>query len=320
MPLLSYVFCLLILFRLTANVSYAQHPDYATLITVAQDSSGDYTRIQEAIDATKSFPDVAITILVKPGVYREKVRVYSWNTKLSLVGEDRANTIISYHDHFEKINRGRNSTFHTYTLQVDANDFHLENITVENTAGPVGQAVALHGEGDRCSFVRCAFKGHQDTMYLAGERARHYFQDCYLEGTTDFIFGEATAWFENCEIRAKSDSYITAASTAEGNPYGFVFHRCTITTAPDVKKVYLGRPWRKFARTVFVECTLSDGVAPSGWEVWSNADDRQTTFYAEYNSLGPGATPEQRADWTHQLTPQQAKDYTLEKVLSGWVP
>ncbi|SDL97330.1 pectinesterase [Catalinimonas alkaloidigena] len=298
----------------------AQNPGYQTEFTVAQDGSGDFTRIQEAIDATKAFPDEPITIRLKKGVYKEKVRVYSWNTKLSLIGEDRENTVITYDDYFDKINLGRNSTFHTYTLQVEANDFRLENVTVENTAGPVGQAVALHVEGDRCVFVNCAFKGNQDTVYLAGERSRDYFRNCYIDGTTDFIFGEATAWFEACEIRAKSDSYITAASTVEGRPYGFVFHECDITAAPDVKQVYLGRPWRQFARTVFLECNLQAPIAPEGWKAWSNKDDKQTTFYAEYASQGPGAQPKQRIAWSHQLSKADAAAYTPEKILEGWMP
>ena len=296
----------------------AQNPGYATEITVSQDGGGDFQSIQAAINATKSFPDVPITIRIGKGVYREKVRVYSWNPRLSLLGEDMETTVITFDDSFDRIDQGRNSTFHTYTLKVEANDFHMENITVENAAGPVGQAVALHVEGDRCSFVRCSFKGNQDTVYLAGERSRSHFLECRVEGTTDFIFGEATAWFDRCVIHAKSDSYITAASTVKGNPYGFVFNRCNISTAPGVKKVFLGRPWRKHARTVFLRCTLSDAIAPEGWKAWSNVDNKETTFYAEHDSQGPGANPDQRVDWSRQLTSDEATNYAVEKVLRGW--
>ena len=308
-----------LLFLAFCTTLHAQNPGYATEITVSSDGTGDFRSIQSAIDATKSFPDVPITIRVGEGVYREKVRVYSWNPRLSIIGEDAATTVITYDDFFDRIDRGRNSTFHTYTLKVEANDFRLENITVENSAGPVGQAVALHVEGDRCSFVRCSFKGHQDTVYLAGERRRSHFSECHIEGTTDFIFGDAIVWFERCKILAKSDSYITAASTVEDSSHGFVFNQCRITAAPGVKAVHLGRPWRKHARTVFLHCTLSEAIAPEGWKAWSNAGNEQTTFYGEFNSQGPGAKPDQRITWSHQLTRDTAAEYTVQRVLGGWV-
>jgi len=160
---------------------------------VAKDGSGDFTTIQAAINATKSFPDNRVTIILKNGVYREKVRVPSWNTLLSIVGEDRDNTIIVWDDYFNKINRGRNSTFFTYTLAVEADDFYAENLTVENSAGPVGQAVALDVEGNRCVFKNCRILGNQDTAYLDGEFSNQLFVNCKIEGTTDFIFGSATA-------------------------------------------------------------------------------------------------------------------------------
>src|SRR5690606_15523908 len=155
-------------------------------IIVAQDGSGDYTTIQAAIDGAKAYPDAQVVIRIKNGVYKEKVQVYSWNTKLSLIGEDRDKTIITYDDYFDKIDLGRNSTFHTYTLQVRGNDFYAENLTIENSAGPVGQAVALHVEADRATFFNCSFIGHQDTILAAGEGFRQYFKNCYIEGTTDY--------------------------------------------------------------------------------------------------------------------------------------
>ncbi|MBI1175819.1 pectin esterase [bacterium] len=310
---------LLILLGQFANSLSAQNPGYATNITVALDGSGDFQSLQAAIDACKSFPDVPITIHLRPGTYHEKVCVYSWNPKLTILGENREKTVISFDDSFDRIGKGRNSTFHTYTLKVDADDFRLENVTVENTAGPVGQAIALHVEGDRCAFVNCKFKGNQDTVYLAGEHSRDYFSNCYIEGTTDFIFGEATAWFESCEIHAKADSFLTAASTAQRNPHGFVFNRCRVTTAAGLKEVYLGRPWRKFARTVFLRCTMSGAIAPEGWKAWSNADKKDTTFYGEFDSQGPGAKPDQRVDWSHQLSNVEAANYTMDKVLGDWL-
>lgn len=293
---------------------------YATEMTVAMDGSGDFTSIQAAIDATKAFPDKPITIFIKNGLYREKVKVHAWNTRLTLKGEDKEQTIITFDDHFDKIKRGRNSTFHTYTLLVQANDFRAENLTIENTAGPVGQAVALAVEADRCTFVNCEIRGHQDTLYAAGEGARQYFRDCYIEGTTDFIFGAATALFENCRIRSKADSYITAASTPEGIDYGFVFVNCTLTGGEGVNKVYLGRPWRDYAKTVFINCEMGGHILPEGWHHWSGTERDKTAFYAEFNSRGPGAAPQQRVGWSHQLSRKDAKGYVLEKVFKGWKP
>jgi len=177
-------------------------PDYV----VAKDGSGDYTSIQAAIDGAKSFPPERITIFIENGVYDEKVKVHAWNPKITLIGESREKTVLTHDDHFDKIDRGRNSTFFTYTLLVQANDFHARNLPVRNTAGPVGQALALRVEGDRAVFENCRFLGHQDTVYAAGEGSRQYFKDCYIEGTTDFIFGPGTAVFEDCRIHSKADS------------------------------------------------------------------------------------------------------------------
>ncbi|MCO6489652.1 MAG: pectin esterase [Phaeodactylibacter sp.] len=294
------------------------HAQYATEMTVAPDGSGDFASIQAAIDAAKAFPDKPVTIFIKNGVYREKVKVHAWNTHLTLKGEDKEKTIITFDDHFDKVGRGRNSTFHTYTLLVQANDFRAENLTIRNTAGPVGQAIALSVEADRCVFVNCDIKGHQDTLYVAGEGARQYFRGCCIEGTTDFIFGAATAFFEGCTIHSKADSYITAASTPKGIDYGFVFLGCTLTADEGVKKVYLGRPWRAYAKTVFISCEMGSHILPAGWSNWSGTERDKTAFYAEYNSGGPGAAPERRVSWAHQLDRKEVKRYALGKVFRGW--
>lgn len=293
---------------------------YKTEIIVAQDGSGDFTSIQEAINSCKAFPDAPITIRIKNGKYVEKVKVHAWNTRLTLIGEDRANTIISFDDHFDKIDAGRNSTFTTYTLFVDANDFRAENLTIENTAGPVGQAVALHVEADRCAFINCSFLGNQDTIYAAGENSRQYFDRCYIEGTTDFIFGAATAVFSECEIFSKTDSYITAASTVEGVNYGFVFIKCKLSAAADVSKVYLGRPWRSFAKTVFIECEMGAHIVPEGWNNWNNLEAEKTSYYAEYRSTGIGGIVASRVKWSHQLSGKEAKKYSSKKIFKNWVP
>lgn len=239
---------------------------------VAIDGSGDFTSIQQAIDACKAFPDSRVSIYVKNGTYKEKIVVPSCNSHLSIIGESAEGTIITWNDYFDKINRGRNSTFYTYTLKVEADDFILENIRVENSSGPVGQAVVLHVEGDQCVFRNCRFLGFQDTIYAAGRLSRVLFSNCYVEGTTDFIFGQATVWFDHCRIHCKSDSYITAASTPEGNPFGFVFKNCKLSAAQDVSKVFLGRPWRIHARVAFLDCEMGPFVLPQGWDNWNKPE------------------------------------------------
>lgn len=281
---------------------------------VAPDGSGNYISIQKAIDACKAFPDSRVRIFVKNGTYREKLVVPSCNTQLSITGESSDKTIIIFDDFFDKINRGRNSTFYTYTLKIEANDFMLENITVENSAGPVGQAVALHVEGDRCVFRNCRFLGNQDTVYAAGKYSRQYFDNCFIEGTTDFIFGEATVLFEQSTIHCKSDSYITAASTPEGKPFGFVFLKCKITAKEGVKKVYLGRPWRNYAKTAFLNCEMGGFICPEGWNNWSKPENEKTAVYAEYNNTGAGSSITNRVPWSIRLSQKDATKYKKENI------
>jgi pectinesterase len=289
-------------------------------ITVALDGSGDFTTIQAAIESCKSFPDARITVFVKNGIYHEKVVIPSFNTKLSIIGESVEKTIISFGDFFNKINRGRNSTFFTYTLLVEADDFYAENLTIENLAGSVGQAVALHVEGDRCVFRNCRILGNQDTLYTAGANNRIYFAGCYIEGTTDFIFGEATVLFDSCTVCSKANSYVTAASTVKGKAFGFVFRNCKLTAAPGINKVYLGRPWRDYANVVFMNCELGAQIAPEGWANWDKTTRDKTAYYAEFGNKGAGANPDKRVAWSHQLRAKEAANYTLEKILSPYLP
>ncbi|MCW5912343.1 MAG: pectin esterase [Cyclobacteriaceae bacterium] len=289
--------------------------EYRTSYVVAQDGSGDYTTIQQVIDVCKHFPDKRIVIRVKPGTYKEKLEIYSWTTNISLVGEDPKTTIITFDDYSGK---GDINTFRSYSVKVLGNGFRAENITFENTAGPVGQAVALHVEADKAVFKNCRFLGNQDTIYTGGDSSRQYFVNCYIEGTTDFIFGAATAVFENCEIVSKKDSYVTAASTTQGKEFGYVFINCKLKAIEGVNKVYLGRPWRSYAKTVFMNCELGAHILPEGWHNWSKPDAEKTTLYAEYKSYGPGADKASRVAWSHQLTDTEAKQYTLNNMLGDW--
>ncbi|MBA9076351.1 pectinesterase family protein [Rufibacter quisquiliarum] len=307
---------LLILF-LTGFLAHAQQKQ----LLVAQDGSGDHTTIQAAVDAIPAFPEERIEIRIRNGVYREKLVIPSWKTRISFKGEDRDKTRIVWNDYSGK---GEINTFTSYTVLVQGNEFQAENITFENNAGPVGQAVALHVEADRCVFKNCNIIGDQDTLYAGVDNSRQYYVNCYIEGTTDFIFGPATAVFENCTIHCKKNSYITAASTPQDQPYGFVFLNCKINTASaEATKVYLGRPWRPYAQAVFLNSELGAHIRPEGWHNWKKPEAEKTAFYAEYKSSGPGAAKDQRVPWSKQLTRKEAKKFTPEKVLAGkdnWNP
>lgn len=291
----------------------APKDDYNVVVT--QDGSGDYTSIQDAIYNSPSFPYKRVIITVKNGVYHEKIRVPEWNTKISLIGESKEKTIISYDDHFSKINLGRNSTFLTPTVLVEANDFAASNLTIQNTAGAVGQAIALSVVADRVVVSNCNILGNQDTLYTSGEGFKQYFKDCFIEGTVDFIFGSATAVFDNCIVHSKSNAYLTAASTPESSKYGFVFLNCKLTADEKATEVYLGRPWRIHAKTVYINCEMGSHIRKEGWNNWSKADAEKASFYAEYNCSGAGFQPEDRVSWSHQLNKKEAKDYTLENIL-----
>ena len=296
-------------------------PPQVLLMRVAQDGSGDYRTIQEAVNASRDLSQVTVTIHIKNGIYREKLVVPSHKTHVRLVGESREGTIITGADHTG--DAAGHVTYTSHTVLVQANDFTAENITFENAAGPVGQAVALHVEGDRATFRHCRMLGNQDTLFPAVENSRQYYQDCYIEGTTDFIFGTATAVFDGCEIRSKRNSYIAAAATTERQAYGFVFMNCRLTADSAAHKVYLGRPWRPHSRTVYLCCDLGKHILPAGWDNWRDAANEQTAYYAEYQSTGPGANPTARAKWSHQLTSKEAKRYTLGHIFEGaasWVP
>ncbi|WP_239452975.1 pectate lyase [Flavobacterium tistrianum] len=284
-------------------------------ITVAQDGSGDFTKIQDAVYATQAFPYDKVTIFVKNGTYNEKVRIPEWNTNVVLQGESKENTIITFDDNFSKIALGRNSTFYTYTLLVEGDDFSASNLTIKNTSGEHGQAIALSVTANRVKIINCNLLGNQDTLYLSGKEAKQYFKDCYIEGTTDFIFGGATALFENCTIHSIKSSYITAASTPEGTPFGFVFKNCKLTANTDAKDVYLGRPWRIYAKTVFINCEMGSQIKPEGWENWSKLEAEKKTFYAEYNCTGEGFQPSKRVKWSYQLSKKEVAQYSIENIL-----
>ena len=290
-------------------------------IYVAQDGSGDYTSVAEALEGIRAFMDYTVTVHIKDGTYKEKIVIPSWLKNVEFIGESPEGTVITFDHHANIDNMG---TFRTYTVKVEASDVTFRNLTIENNAPQLGQAVALHTEGDRIRFINCRFLGNQDTIYTGGINARLFFDKCYIEGTTDFIFGPATAYFKDCDIYSKRDSYITAASTPADVEIGYVFDNCTLKAAPEVKKVYLGRPWRPYAHTVFINCEMDSHILPAGWHNWRNPDNEKTARYGEYGTRGLGENASSRVEWASRLTPEQvAKCLDLSKVfsqVSTWNP
>jgi pectinesterase len=294
--------------------------------TVAQDGSGDYKTVLEAILAVPTgSPESPCIIRVKPGVYVERLYIQREKRYLRLIGlgESAADTVIAFRLHANVIGEDglKIGTFRTPTLTVDADDFDAENITISNTAGPIGQALALRVDGDRASFNHCRFLGWQDTIFI--NRGRQFFYDCSIEGHVDFIFGGATAYFERCEIRCLRDGYVTAASTPQEQPFGYVFHKCRIVGATPEVRTYLGRPWRLYAATLFIDTEMDQVVRPVGWHDWGKAEAHKTARYGEFGSTGAGASQSARPDWALRIDAAEAAGLTPAKVLAGadsWNP
>lgn len=289
-------------------------------IVVSRDGTGNFRTLQEAIESARAFMDYTVTIYVKNGVYKEKVIVPSWVENIDIIGEDRDKTIITYDDH---ANINKMGTFRTYTVKVEGSDITFKNLTIENNAAQLGQAVALHTEGDRLKFINCRILGNQDTIYTGAKFTRLYFKDCYIDGTTDFIFGPSTALFENCMIHSKRNSYVTAASTPKEAKYGYIFKHCKLTAEPGVDKVYLGRPWRPYAYTLFIECELGKHIVSAGWHNWGKQSNEETARYMEYKNTGEGANASERVAWSKQLTKKEAEAVTVDAIFrtqSNWNP
>ena len=304
----------------------AANYDNPDTLVVARDGTGQFRTVTEAVEVCRAFMDYHKVIFIKKGTYKEKLIIPQWLQNIELCGEDRDLTVITYDDHANITmdgsfwpkelkdqllamgDRPKLGTFRSFTVRIDANNITLKNLTIENN--------------DRLTFVNCRFLGHQDTVYTGMPGTRLYFSNCYIEGTTDFIFGPSTAWFEQCVIHCKANSYITAASTPKEIMYGYIFNNCTVTAAPDVEKVYLGRPWRDYGYTLFMNCELPAQIRPEGWHHWQK-EREQTARYMEYNNRGPGAATDQRVGWSRQLSKKEAQQITLENVFSlksEWKP
>lgn len=298
----------------TAFTQTSNPQQYKYVFTVAKDGTGDYVNIQDAIDAMRVYPLAPITLYIKNGTYREKIELPATNTDVTFIGENADSTILVFDDYSGK---GKHTTFTSWTAKISGNRFRAANISFVNSAGRVGQALALYVDADQAVFTNCKFLGNQDTIFSGGEDARQLFDHCYIEGTTDFIFGPGTVVFSQCTIRAKTNSYITAASTTKGKPFGFVFMDCTILPDSSVTNLALGRPWRAYAKTVFMRCVLPGVIRQAGWDNWGNPENEKTVLYAEYKNTGPGASVAARAGWSRQLTVKEAGSYTLQQILGN---
>ena len=327
---------------------------------VSTERAGAYRSISDALAAADQlYPDAEqpVMIHVDPGEYRERVEIH--RPHVTLVGET-ADSVRIVGGLGAKMPSedgsgvdGTLGTFRTYTVLVDADDVRLENLTIVNDAGDgreVGQAIALYADGDRLVVDACCITGRQDTLFLgplpprevkpggfigpkqfAPRRVgRQYFRRCRIEGDVDFIFGGARAYFEGCEIRSLNrnmdvNGYVTAASTPEGEPYGFVFHGCSFTASQDVApdSVYLGRPWREWAQTVLIDCWLGQHIKREGWWDWNKPAAHERACYAGSILHGPSGDTADWVPWARGLDAAAAARYAREQVLAGadgWDP
>ncbi|WP_426326654.1 pectinesterase family protein [Pedobacter sp. R-06] len=312
----------IILFLLITTSSVVYALDVKPDFVVAADGSGNFKTVQEAIHAVPDFRNKTTIIFIKKGIYKEKLILAASKKNVKFIGESLNETILTYDDYAQKKNAfgEEKGTSGSSSFYIYGEGFSAENITFENSSGPVGQAVAVWAGGDKLIFTNCRFLGFQDTLYTYGGNNRQYYKNCYIEGTVDFIFGASTAWFESCTIFCKKAGYITAASTADTTKFGYVFNKCKIKGDAPANSFYLGRPWRAYAKVAYLNCELPDFIRPEGWNNWGKESNEKTAYYAEYKNTGKGADPKKRANWAHQLTAEEYRDYILENVFRGWNP
>ncbi|HRI02304.1 MAG TPA: pectate lyase [Pyrinomonadaceae bacterium] len=286
-------------------------------ITVAADGTGNVKSVQAAIDKVPENNAKRFVIAIKPGIYKEQIRIPANKPYISFIGTDAEKTVLT----FNLSNKDAGSTSASYSTYIGGHDFYAENITFENSFGPGSQAVAILVEADRAMFDKCHFLGWQDTLYA--KNGRQYYKDCYIEGHVDYIFGMAAAVFENCHIHSKGDGYITAPMRfAADEPAGFIFHKCRLTSNNTKNGIYLGRPWRDYGRTVFLNTEMDAEIRPEGWHHWEPQREK-TAYFAEYGSTGKGANPEARVAWTRKLGDADIKVFSVEYFLGGkdgWDP
>jgi pectinesterase len=334
---------LLLLCALCASVACFFKTAMAKDITVTSDGSGDFTTVQAAVDAVPANNSERVVIHIKPGTYKEKLVIGADKPFVTFKGEgDKPDDVVLTYD-WSANHAGPDGqkvgTSGSYSTRVAGHDFVAENVTFQNTAGETGQALAMSADGDRLVFRNCRFLGWQDTLYANG--GRQYYGDCYFEGRVDFIFGSATAVFDHCTIHSKAGGHVTAASTPQDHPFGYVFLDCKLTgsdigwqatTRPELlqqpstkpaPKATLGRPWRPYAAVAYLRCEMGPHVHPRGWDNWRSVEKEKTARYAEYKCTGPGADRSQRVAWARELSDDEAAGYTVANILAGsdhWSP
>ncbi len=310
--------CVTILFFLNLLYGFSQVP---RSFTVAKDGSGNYSSIQSALNAVPSNNKNPFIIYIRNGVYKEKLLLDSTKNLVTFIGEDKFKTILTYDDHTGKVSPNGDSinTRTSWSFKILADNFSAKDITFQNDAGfAAGQAVAVESDGDKAQFINCRFIGNQDVLFTNSDKSRQYYENCYIEGTTDFIFGSSTVWFEKCHIHSKKNSHVTAASTPKEKEVGYIFNDCILTGDTSLHNVSLGRPWRPYASVVYMNCFIGEHIKPEGWSNWNNTDNYKTTRYAEYKNYGPSSDPVKRVNWSRQLTDEEAKRYDLKIFLQSW--
>jgi pectinesterase len=292
-------------------------------VVVAADGTGDFKTIQRAVDHALDHapilgPTERLIIEIRPGVYCERVRVPPDRPRVTFLGKDAASTVITAN----MSAAAAGGTFFSAATDVSGAQFEAENITFENSFGAGSQAVAISVHSDRAIFRNCRFLGWQDTLYAAS--GRQYYKDCYIEGHVDFIFGNSAAVFDHCEIHSRGPGYIAAVSrTTPDMPAGFVFRECKLTGENTGKGVFLGRPWRSYARVVFLGCWMGDHIRPEGWDNWGNPGNEKTAWFGERGSAGPGAEAAKRIPWAHSMSAAEASPFATGVFLrgaDGWNP
>jgi len=315
-------------FLSAAGVLALPAPDAAPVtVRAVVDAAGgaDFPTIQRAVDHVldRAPQSVGRVILeIRPGVYRERVKIPAFLPRLTLLGQNPQTTLISY----SMSAKEAGGTFFSSIVEVGGGEFEARNIGFENTFGVGSQAVAVAVNSDRAAFRNCRFLGWQDTLYAAS--GRHYYRECHIEGHVDFIFGGASAVFDRCTIHSRGAGYIAAHNrTTPGAPTGYVFRECKLTgeksPGAPAEGVFLGRPWRAYARVVYLDCWMGDHIRPEGWDNWRNPENEKTAWFGELNSSGPGANPAARVRWAHAITAAEAAAFAPEVFLKGsdgWNP
>ncbi len=288
-------------------------------VVVNPDGTGDFKTIQMAIDhAPFVSAGQRLIVEIRPGTYKERLVLPQDRPRTTFLGQDAKTTIVTA----AMSAKEAGGTFLSSTVDVEGAEFEAESVTFENTFGVGSQAVAITIHSDRAEFRRCRFLGWQDTLYAS--TGRQYYKDCYIEGHVDFIFGNALALFDSCEIHSKGDGYLTAVNrTAADQPTGYVFYKCRLTGENQKNGSYLGRPGEPYARVVYIDTFIDSFIRPEGWDNWRDLKNEATAWYGEIGSTGPGAKTEGRVKWSHQLTPAEAAPFMPDIFLrgnDGWNP